>query len=378
MIYMDNAATTKVAPKVFDQMTPYLKELYFNPSSLYKESRTIKNDIEKSRNMVADLINADADELIFTSCGTEANNMAIKGSALQLRDKGRHLITSEVEHHSVLNTFKWLETQGYEVTYLPVDQSGRVQLESLSKAIRNDTILISLMWVNNETGVIADIEGLSRIAKESGIVFHTDAVQALKTETIDMSLLDIDLLTISAHKIHGPKGVAALYCRNRALLSPLIHGGKQEAGIRGGTESVANIIGFGEAARLLKEDKLEIRQQLRCLKDLFIDKLDGCKGFVINGNKALTVPSIVNVGFQGVQSEPIVIVLNHKGICISMGAACNSEYVEPSYVLRAMKVPSDYIEGCLRISFSGYNTEEEVNVVVETLLKTIDRMRAYE
>lgn len=375
LVYLDYAATTKLDIDAFDEMLPYYTERFFNPSSLYWEARAVRADVNSARSSVANAINAESDEIIFTGSGTESDNMAIKGVALSQVDKGRHLITSQTEHHAVLNTFKWLETQGFEVTYLPVTPEGTVDPEVVRKAIRPDTTLMSFMWVNNETGTINDIETLCTIKNDHNILFHTDAVQALKTETIDVKSIDVDLLTVSAHKINGPKGIGALYCKKGIGIPSFVHGGSQESGHRAGTESVVNIIGFGSAAEKLMERKGQALAHISMIKSYLLEKLSEVDGMMINGDARNSAPTILNLGFSGLQTEPLLIHLNHKGICASMGAACNSQTIEPSYVLKAMGVPEEYIEGCIRFSFDKETTTEEIDYTAKELIRIISKLR---
>ena len=374
-VYFDNAATTKIDEKVFEAMVPYLKDLYYNPSSLYIEARQVEHQIFQSRKQVADLINATPEEIVFTGSGSESDNMAIKGVAFSRAHKGKHLITSQIEHHAVLDAFQWLETQGFEVTYLPVTKDGLVDPESVRSAIRKDTILISVMWVNNETGMINDMKRLSEIKNDYGILLHTDAVQALKTEVIDVKAFDIDLLSISAHKVNGPKGIGALYQKQTLDLVPLIHGGKQEFGKRAGTEAVASIIGFGEAATIHQQALTTTKAHMAKIKKEFINKISVLDDFVINGAQTNCSSAILNLGFAGIQSEPLLLHLNRSGICASMGASCNSKTIEPSYVLKAMAVPMVYINGCVRFSFGKYNTLEEVHYTAKELIRIVKRLR---
>lgn len=373
--YFDNAATTKMDSKVYQAMLPYLSESYFNPSSLYKDAKKVAGAVEESRCKIASAIGADAEEVVFTSGGTESNNMAIKGVAWKYANQGRHLITSNIEHHSVLNTFKWLESQGFEVTYLPVNSKGVVEGHILEQAITKETILISIMWVNNEIGSINPIKELAQIAHKANVLFHTDAVQAMNTQLVNVKDLGIDLMSFSGHKIYGPKGIGGLYCRQDIELVPLIHGGEQERGKRAGTEATALIVGFGVAVEHIFVEKSLETKKLKTLKARCISKLSCLDGWVINGDSSKDVPSILNIGFKGVGAEGILLLLNRDNIYASMGAACNTKYVESSYVLKAMGVSEDYLEGCIRLSFGKYNTVAEVETITSNLIKIVKRLR---
>ncbi|MBV1758407.1 MAG: cysteine desulfurase [Dethiosulfatibacter sp.] len=376
IVYFDNAATTKLEESVLEVMLPYLKESYYNPSAIYHEARSLKADIQESRTQVARLINADMDEIVFTGSGSESVNMAIKGLAFSEQMNGRHLITSCVEHHAVLDSFRWLESQGYEVTYLPVTESGMIDPLVFEKAIRQDTILASFMWVNNETGAINDMESICAIKERYGITLHTDAIQAIKTELIDVKILPIDMLSISAHKIGGPKGIGALYKKRDLALTPMIHGGKQESGYRAGTENVSNIIGFGQAASIQRDTVVQSNYKMKEIKQRFIEGITTIEKYIINGSQKTSTSSILNACFAGVTAEALLLHLNKKGILASMGASCNSMLIEPSYVLKAMNVPELYIDGCLRFSFSKYNTIDEVDYTVSELKRIIKHCRS--
>ncbi|GAA0182073.1 cysteine desulfurase NifS [Clostridium sediminicola] len=374
-VYADHAATTPVDKQVFDSMKPYLDEKFYNASSLYIDAKEVSNGIEQARNNVASLINCQDDEIIFTSGGTEADNLAIKGAAWALKEKGRHLITTEIEHHAVLSSFEWLETQGFEVTYLPVDSKFKISLDDFRKAIRKDTIMASVMYANNEVGTIQQVKEMSYFAKREGIVFHTDAVQAIGTEKIDVKELNADLITISSHKIYGPKGAGVLYVRKGTPLTPLLHGGQQENHIRGGTEAVANIIGFGKAVELLLDEQENRKKHLQFLRSILIDQLGQIEDWILNGDTNNSVPGILNISIKGVDSQSILYMLNQKGIMISMGSACNSKTVEPSHVINAGKVPEEYMKGTIRISLGKENTVEEIKYLSDNLYKIVNNLR---
>lgn len=377
-IYADHASTTPVDNQVFDSMKPYFDKKFYNASSLYPDAKEVSRGISRARNNVASLLNCQDDEIIFTSGGTEADNLAIKGAAWALKEKGRHLITTEIEHHAVLSSFEWLETQGFKVTYLPVDSKFKISLDDFRKAIRKDTIMASVMYANNEVGSILPVKEMSYLAKREGIVFHTDAVQAIGTEKIDVKKLNADLVTISSHKIYGPKGAGALYVRKGTPLIPLLHGGQQENRIRGGTEAVANIIGFGKAVEFLMDEQENRKKHLQFLRSILIDQLGQMEGWILNGNTNDSVPGILNISIKGVDSQSILYMLSQKGIKISMGSACNSKTVEPSHVIKAGKVPEKYIRGTIRISLGKDNIVEEVKYLTENLYKIVHNLRKIE
>lgn len=377
-VYFDNAATNPLDKRVQSAMEPYLKEQFYNASPPYKKSRDVRAAFEMVRNQAASLLGCEDSEIIFTSGGTEADNLAIKGIAWSLARKGRHLITSSIEHHAILDSVKWLvEKQGFSATYLPVDKNCCIDPQDLKKAIRPDTILISTMWVNNEIGTIQPVKELAKIARAHGVLFHSDAVQAASTQEIDVNKMGLDLLTISAHKIYGPKGAGILYCRKGVELTPLIHGGQQENYVRGGTESVANIIGFGKAIEILKGERSDWVKHLCQLKEAFINGVKGIEGIRINGCLEKSVQGIVNIGISGINAESALISLDQEGIQASMGSACTSESIEPSHVMVACKVPEEYINGCLRFSFGKDNSLQEVRRVVSILRDTIKELRNY-
>lgn len=368
MIYADHAATTPLDTQVLAVMKPYFNEQYFNPSSLYTQAQHIRKAIENARFQVADLIGAEPEEVIFTSGGTEADNAAIKGLAFALRDKGRHLITTQIEHHAVLASFQFLETQGFEVTYLPVDHEFRVSVEDFRNAIRPDTVMASVMMANNETGTIQPISKLVQIAKENHIIFHTDAVQAVTTCSIDVKELGVDALSISSHKIYGPKGAGALFLRAGTPWIPWISGGDQESGRRGGTESVANLIGFGQVARLVKMHRKEWELHAEKLRVVFVRELENQQlEFLINGARTGRLAHIVNVGLRNMEGEAVLMHLMLRGILASLGAACHTSTVEPSHVLEAGNVERAYIRGSVRFSFGKDTTDDEVIQIASEL-----------
>lgn len=374
MIYADYSATTPVSPEVMEAMAPYYSQLFFNPSSVYTAGRQVLAAIEQARFQVADCIGADPQEIIFTSGGTESDNMAIKGVALHPQNKKRHIVTTVIEHHGVLEPCRQLEQQGFTVTYLPVDQYGRVSVEDLEKALTPDTFLVSIMWVNNETGALQEIKELARTAHQAGALFHTDAVQAMTTQHVDVKELGADLLTISAHKFYGPKGCGALYCSSNVPLSALIKGGQQENHLRGGTENVPSLIGMGKAAQLLKMNRENDVKKMEFLKDRILTHFSGREGILINSRPQYSVPSVCNIGFAGIEAEAVVFYMNREEILISMGAACNTKSVEPSYVIRAMGIPDEYLRGCVRISLGAGMTAEEADRICICLENTFCRL----
>ena len=377
MIYMDNAATTKVAPEVFEAMLPFFCEEYGNPSSAYAFSGKIAGKVTEARASIAKSIGATEKEIFFTGGGSESDNWAIKGVADAFKDKGNHIITTKIEHHAVLHTCEFLEKHGYEVTYLPVDEYGLVDLEELKKAIRPTTILISIMYANNEIGTIEPIAEIGKIAHEHGIYFHTDAVQAFAHEHIDVNAMNIDLLSASAHKINGPKGVGLMYIRKGTKLSNLIHGGAQESGRRAGTTNAAGIIGFAKATELAtaKIDKANAYQA--ALRDKLIKRvLEEIPYTRVNGHLTNRLSNNANFCFRFVEGESLLILLDQAGICASSGSACTSGSLDPSHVLLAIGLPHEIAHGSVRLTISEETTEEDIDYAVESLKKIIERLRS--
>ncbi len=376
IIYFDNAATTKVSSEVFKSMSPFLKNSFGNPSSIYSYGREARKAVEEARGKVANSINADIGEIFFTGSGTESDNWAIKGIAFANRRKGNHIITTNIEHHAVLNSCKFLERNGFEVTYVPVKKNGIVDPKDILSAIRKDTILISVMFANNEIGSIQPIEEISKIASEKKILFHTDAVQAYGNIEIDVKKLNVDLLTISAHKIKGPKGVGALYIKRGTNIDSFINGGGQEKSLRAGTENVAGIVGFGTAAKLATKDILNKRKYLEELREMAIEGIiKKIPDTIINGDRIKRLPGNVNVCFKYIEGESILLLLDQLGICASSGSACTSGSLEPSHVLLAIGLPHEIAHGSLRLSFSIENTKEEVEYLLENLPGIVERLR---
>jgi len=374
-IYMDNSATTPVRKEVVEEMIPYLTENFGNPSSIYDLGKTSKHAVEKARKRVAYAIGAEENEIYFTSGGTESDNWAIKGIAFANRNKGKHIITSSIEHHAVLHACKWLEGQGFEVTYLPVDKYGMVSPEDLKNAIRDDTILISIMLANNEIGTIQPVDEIGKIARENRIYFHTDAVQAIGHVPIDVQKMNIDLLSLSGHKFQGPKGCGALYIRKGTKIETLLHGGAQERKRRAGTENVPAIAGLGKAIELAvgeigESDKTLLEMRERLIKDLLkIPKTH------LNGHPIQRLANNVNVTFEYIEGESLLLLLNAKGIFASTGSACNSSSLEPSHVLTACGVPHEIVHGSLRLSLGKMNTQEDVNRILEVLPEIVQKLR---
>jgi cysteine desulfurase len=372
-VYLDNNATTMVAPEVAEAMAPFLTELYGNPSSIHSFGGQIAKHIQKAREQVAGLLGAQPNEIVFTGCGSESNNLAIKGTVEALAGKKRHIVTTRVEHPAVREVFHYLEKQGYRLTEVPVDREGTLDLEYLKNSLSPDTAIVSVMWANNETGVIFPIEEIAQLVKSKGIVFHTDAVQAVGKLPIDLSKIPIDLLTLSGHKLHAPKGIGALFVRKGTKLVPQNIGGHQERGKRAGTENVTGIVGLGKACELAGKYFAEEHGKVLGLRQrLEIGLLEKCKGAVINGKNRL--PNTLNISFEYIEGESILLMLNDHGIAASSGSACTSGSLEPSHVLRAMGVPFTLAHGSIRFSLSRYNTQEEVDHVIEKMPAIVDRL----
>lgn len=377
-IYLDHSATTPVDPQVAELMMKYFVEYYGNPSSVHLFGREVRKALDEARSQVADLIGADTSEIAFTSGGTEADNLAIQGAAKARVKKGKHLITSAIEHHAVLDTFKYLAKNGYELTVLPVDEEGLVRVEDVRNAIRPDTILVSIMHANNEIGSIQPVEEIGKITREKDILFHVDAVQSLGKVPIDVRAMNVDLLTISSHKIYGPKGVGALYIRKGVRISPIVFGGSQERKIRSGTENAPGIIGFGKACELAGQRMEEETAQMTRLRDKLIkgifDRIDKVKLNGPSGEKRLA--NNVNVSINFIEGESLLLSLDMIGIAASSGSACTSGSLDPSHVLLAMGLSHEVAHGSLRLSLGRQNTEEDIDYVLEELPKIVDRLRA--
>jgi cysteine desulfurase len=376
-IYMDNNATTRMREEVLEAMMPYLKDIYGNASSIHEFGRSGRNAIDRAREKAADFLGAASpSEIIFTSGGTEADNLAVKGAAYALKGKGNHIITSSVEHHAVLNTCKYLEKEGYNVTYLPVDKYGLVDPADVRKAITDKTILITVMHANNEVGTIEPVEEIGKIAKTKGICFHTDSVQAAGKVPFSVKGMDVDLVSISGHKIYGPKGIGALYIRKGTKITPLSHGGHHEMGKRAGTESVALIAGLGRAAELAKSETAEEAKKLTALRDALyegiISKIEHVR---LNGHPEKRLPNTLNVGFKFLEGESIILNLDMEGVAVSTGSACTSGSLEPSHVLTAMGVDPADTQGSVRFSLGMDNTKEDIDSLLTILPPIIKRLR---
>lgn len=378
LIYLDNAATTSVKPEVFDAMKPYFLENYSNPSSVYSFAGKAKKAVEDAREQIARALNASASsEIYFTGGGSEADNWAIKGIAENYKEKGNHIITSKIEHHAVLHTAEWLEKNGYEVTYLDVREDGLISLEELEQAIRPETILISIMFANNEIGTIEPIKEIGALAKKHGILFHTDAVQAFGHVPIDVQDMNIDLLSASGHKFHGPKGIGFLYMNNRVKMGALIHGGAQERSRRAGTHNVPGIVGMGEATRIAVEKIQENAVRETEIRDYLISRIETEIPYVlVNGHRTKRLPNNVSVCFRFIEGESLLIMLDQLGICASSGSACTSGSLDPSHVMLAIGRPHEIAHGSLRLTLSEETTKENVDYVVDHLKTIVERLRS--
>ena len=375
-MYLDNSATTQVSEEVFEEMKPYFTQEFGNPSTLYGIGRESKKALEEARQRVADSINAKKDEIIFTSGGSESDNLAIKGIAFKLQKKGKHIITTEIEHPAVAETLHFLESLDFKVTYLPVYENGIIKIEDLKNAVTDETILITIMHGNNEIGTIQPIEEIGKIAHEKGIKFHTDAVQTFGKIEVDVEKLSVDLLSISSHKINGPKGVGALYIKKGTRLTPLIHGGGQERGIRSGTENVAGIVGFGKACQLATKNLDAHYNKLKSISDEIIEKvLDRIPESHLNGDKEDRLPNLVNFRFKAIEGESLILLLDAKGYQTSTGSACSSKSLEASPVLTALGLDPVDVHGSLRISLGSESDEFDVDAFVDAIATSVERLR---
>lgn len=375
-IYLDNAATTKTRPEVVEAMLPYFTEFYGNPSSVYEFSTPCKKAIAHARETIADSLGVKSNEIYFTAGGTESDNWAIKATAEAYQGKGNHIITSKIEHHAVLHTCEYLEKRGFEVTYLDVDENGVVKLEDLKKAIRPTTILISIMFANNEIGTIQPIREIGAIAKEHGILFHTDAVQAYCHVPINVDEYNIDMLSSSGHKINGPKGIGFLYIRTGIKTRSFIHGGAQERKRRGGTENVPGIVGYGKAVEIAQATMEERAAKEKELRDYLMERIMAEVPYTrINGHRTDRLSNNVNVAFQFIEGESLLIKLDMAGICGSSGSACTSGSLDPSHVLLAIGLPHEIAHGSLRLTLNEENTKEEMDYVVEKVKETVEYLR---
>lgn len=375
--YFDHAATTGVKEEVLKEMIPYFGLDFGNASSVYSIGRKSKRAIEDARDKVARAIHANPREIYFTSCGSESDNLALKGVMRANKEKGNHIITTKIEHPAILHTCKSLEKEGYEVTYLNVDQDGMIRLEELEQAIKKNTVLISIMFANNEIGTIEPIKEAAAIAKKHDVLFHTDSVQAIGNASIDVEDMQIDLLSMSAHKFYGPKGVGALYVRNGVNFDKIQDGGHQERDKRAGTENVAGIVGLGKAIELATKNLNEYNKKLTDLREYYFEKLgENISDIKINGHREKRLPGNANVSFRYVDGESLLFNLDMQGICASSGSACSSGSLDPSHVLLAIGLPAEYTKGALRITFGEENTKEDVDFLVENLKKIIAHIRS--
>ena len=376
-VYADNAATTKLSERAFEAMKPYLTEIYGNPSSLYTEGVEARRAVDKAREDIAKCLNAQPNEIFFLSGGSEADNWAIKGAAELGEKKGKkHIISSKFEHHAVLHTLEYLEKHGFEVTLLDVHEDGLVRPEELEAAIREDTALITIMYANNEIGTIQPIKELAAIAKKHGIIFHTDAVQAVGTIPVDVKELGVDMLSLSSHKFHGPKGVGALYVRKGIRLPNLVHGGAQERGLRAGTENLAGVVGMAEALKESVEVMDERNKRLVKMRDRLIDNLLKIDRSRVNGDRVHRLPGNVNMCFQGIEGESLLLSLDLKGVAASSGSACTSGSLDPSHVLLSIGLPHEVAHGSIRMTFSTENTEEDIDYILAELPPIVERLRS--
>lgn len=376
IIYLDNAATTKVDPRVLEEMLPFWKDEYGNPSSVYQIGSRAKASIEESRAKIAEIFNAQPKEIYFTSCGTEADNWAIIAYALENQAKGNHIITSKVEHHAVLHSCEWLEKKGFEVTYLDVDEFGMVSVEAFEQAIRPETIMASIMYANNEIGTIQPIKELAAIAREKGIFFHTDAVQAIGDRKMDVKELGVDAFSLSAHKIHGPKGIGMLYIRQGVKIPPYIHGGAQERRKRAGTENVAFIAGLAKALEIAYTGREERIAKIAEVRDYLKERIEQEIPHIrFNGHPTERLANNLSVCFQYIEGESLLLMLDMEGIAGSSGSACTSGSLDPSHVLLAIGLPHEIAHGSLRLSLSEDSTKAQMDVVVEKLAGIVDRLR---
>lgn len=375
-VYMDHAATTYVKKEVLEAMLPYFTENFGNPSSVYTFARKSKRAIEDAREKVAKALNALPDEIFFTGGGSEADNWAIKGVAFANKDRGNHIITTKIEHHAVLHACEYLEKHGFEVTYLDVDEYGMVDLDELKKAITDKTILITIMFANNEIGTIEPIAEIGKIAREKGIIFHTDAVQAIGNVKIDVKEMNIDLLSLAAHKFYGPKGVGALYIRKGIKIDNLIHGGGQERRRRAGTENLPGIVGLGKAIELATQDIDGHNEKIKKLRDRLLNGIMKNIPYTkLNGHPEKRLPGNINVSFRFIEGESLLLLLDQLGICASTGSACSSGSLDPSHVLLAIGLPHEIAHGSLRLSLGDLNTEEDVDYVLSVLPNIVQRLR---
>lgn len=376
-IYLDYAATTPLHPEVLKAMLPYLTEIYGNPSSVHSLGQEAKEALEQSRQKLANLIGARNEEIVFTSGGTEADNLAIKGVAFANRQKGDHIITSRIEHHAVIETCRWLEKEGFSVTYLPVDAHGTVSPDDVRRALTSRTILISIMHANNEIGTIEPIAEISKIAHEAEVYLHTDAVQTVGHIPVNVNELGVHLLSLSAHKFYGPKGVGALYVRKGTKIASVLHGGGQEKGYRSGTENIAGIVGLGKAAELAKQEMVEEMPRLTALRDYLIDGiLNNISDVRLNGHPVERLPNNVHISVAYVEGEAMLLSLDLAGICVSTGSACSSVRLEPSHVLTALGLTPTQAHGSIRFTLGKWTTKADIDTVLHVFPQVVSKLRA--
>ncbi|MFP4045580.1 MAG: cysteine desulfurase family protein [Candidatus Aenigmatarchaeota archaeon] len=377
-VYADNNASTPVDPRVVEAMEPYFRDEFANPNSLYGRAQNARKAVQKARKQVAKLLNGKREEIVFTSCATESNNYAIKGTAFARQDEGKHIITSKVEHKCVMNACRWLEKQGFDVTYLDVDEEGCVSLDDLEEELRDDTILVSIMMANNEIGTIEPIQGMAKIVHEnSDAYFHTDAAQIPGKMKLDVGELGVDMATINAHKMYGPKGIGALWIKNGLKIDPLLHGGGQEKGRRSGTENVPYIVGLGEASEIARKEWKKDKKRLEKMTKRLVEGIESnIDNVILNGPREDRLPGNVNFSFPGVEGEALVLRLDGKGIEVATGSACGSETLEASHVLQAIGLEGGVAHSSLRISFGRFNTMEDVEKIIEELPEIVQDLRS--
>ncbi len=374
--YFDNSATTRIKDEVFKEMIPYLSIEYGNPSSLYSIGRSAKRAISEARRRVASLINCSPEEIYFTSCGSESDNTALKGIAYANKEKGNHIITSKIEHPAILNSCKSLENKGFKISYIDVDKDGMLNLEKLESEITDQTILISIMYANNEIGTIEPVKEIAQIAHSHGIIFHTDAVQAVGNIPIDVRKMNIDMLSLSGHKLYAPKGIGALYVKSGIEFERFMDGGHQEKNKRSGTENVAEIVALGKACQIAEKNIEQYQQKLKNLRDYCLNKIQKkIPDIYINGTMERRLPGNINISFKDLNSGELLLRLDEVGICASGGSACSSKEASPSHVLTAIGLPSELSKGALRLTFGDYNTKEDVEYLVENLVRIVEEMR---
>ena len=374
--YFDNSATTRVKDEVFKEMIPYLSIEYGNPSSLYSIGRSAKRAISEARRRVASLINCSPEEIYFTSCGSESDNTALKGIAYANKEKGNHIITSKIEHPAILNSCKSLENKGFKISYIDVDKDGMLNLEKLESEITDQTTLISIMYANNEIGTIEPVKEIAQIAHSHGIIFHTDAVQAVGNIPIDVRQMNIDMLSLSGHKLYAPKGIGALYVKSGIEFERFMDGGHQEKNKRSGTENVAEIVALGKACQIAEKNIEQYQQKLKNLRDYCLNKIqEKIPDIYINGTMERRLPGNINISFKDLNSGELLLRLDEVGICASGGSACSSKEASPSHVLTAIGLPSELSKGALRLTFGDYNTKEDVEYLVENLVRIVEEMR---